>query len=160
MTEPALHPSESIAFAQLLESIKRNGDPPCKGCGFFRHCAEQPAACKTYAVWVETGDLIEDERHPTRDIYDFVEEIVPFEFSGGQQSQRGQLLRVLFAEAPHKPRFKITPRIEDNRVVRYRNWLRSLDIEVGPKLMARLLRRFEKGEREIPALTQLLASKA
>lgn len=74
------------------------GPPPCRGCPFFNFCANEPAACADYAHWVDVGEIRNEQRQPTRDLFDFVFGIDPFGESMPQPA-RQIVLAALSVEA-------------------------------------------------------------
>jgi len=42
---------------------------PCDGCSYFDKCADEYLACSDFDVYVETGEIVYENRQPSADIY-------------------------------------------------------------------------------------------
>jgi hypothetical protein len=134
---------DTLAFDQLLDSIKRVGDPPCKDCPLREKCASEPAACLAFLIWVETGVIPEDGRNPTRDLYDFMSNVAPLNVAPELTHQRSQVLAALLVEAanPNHPKLLRKGASEDE-IKSYCKWLAAEGVTIGLGAMGRLTARY------------------
>jgi hypothetical protein len=134
---------DTLAFDQLLESIERVGDPPCKECPLREHCASEPAACLAFLMWVENGKAPEGGRNPSRDIYDFMSNVAPLNVPAELTHQRNQVLAALLVEAtnPGHPML-LCNGVDDERIKAYCKWLASEGVTVSLGAMGRLVARY------------------
>ncbi len=154
-------PVERTAFEELLETIKKLGDPPCKGCPKFRHCASEPAACGDYAAWVEDNEVRNLNRFPSRDLFDFVFGNEPFPIKLPPNT-RNRVLAALIVEARdlRVPSSDLQRTLQqESGIADYGRFMRVRGVGIAGASMAVLLNRWPGQKRTIRELDNILARK-
>lgn len=137
------------AERELLETLNRIGEGPCKGCPFRQHCATEPAACSDYVDWVD-GEKVEGRgahaRNPSRDLFDFIEGNAPLAVADEVPWTRRHVLAALKVEAHERARYQrgyVFPQrnLTAAQVRAYWTWLRDRGATVTVAALSVLLSR-------------------